>query len=677
MLCAPLNFFIESGSKNNSSSSDSNSRSNKDRQEQLEPETIRIISQKTGSSFRESKLGSVESRDSNNFEVDNCVIKGGLVKEKSSLFKNEPRVDTDSAKQKPGKSIASSTFLQSTSSTNVEPSTKPGFSENKVLPKPAPRSARQPNIPPSQQGSKSDTKPITSISNNAISTTSTTSTSPPVASTVQSSKSNTVKSSLGTRRLIGNNLRQNHGRAVAPPQAPTASPSLADNSFSETVQNEIVKQLSVEESGIDLNQSPIAQRLLQHSKDHKGRYTQKAAYRGLNSVHSVLTFSYSILPPMIVSELNSPYESDNEQSNFSKKLLRGTNQKQIMINDYHNSERRQFINIHFARLLTGQSLNSESSTSPSAIFTNSSIDSSELINSRGAAIRQLNDILANKQPPSRFGIGGAGPRLSTNSRSSSLDQQDQSSLVKKNDKDIKKIDKKKLRDDEKMEKRRLKEEERIKRQEKKMAAKKSKSNLTSGLSGSSICEDGIPLFIKRCIEFIELEGLDAEGIYRVPGNRAHVDAFVQKFKENPDMSIVESDIPVNAVATALKDFLSKKWGPIIPTSAMNELTEISSISDRQDRVKAVRSLIKKLPPTNYNLLKYVFSHFVKVSLNHSLNSMDSKNLAICWWPTLLPLQFDDMVMFEQMRPHLEDSIQTMIDRYDFIFDSDNQSPKLK
>lgn len=50
--------------------------------------------------------------------------------------------------------------------------------------------------------------------------------------------------------------------------------------------------------------------------------------------------------------------------------------------------------------------------------------------------------------------------------------------------------------------------------------------------------------------------------------------------------------------------------------------------------------------------------------------MDSKNLAICWWPTLLPLQFNDMLMFEQVRPHLEDSIQTLIDQYDFIFDND-------
>lgn len=49
--------------------------------------------------------------------------------------------------------------------------------------------------------------------------------------------------------------------------------------------------------------------------------------------------------------------------------------------------------------------------------------------------------------------------------------------------------------------------------------------------------------------------------------------------------------------------------------------------------------------------------------------MDSKNLAICWWPTILPIHFTDMVMFEQVRPHLELSTQTMIDKFELIFET--------
>lgn len=50
--------------------------------------------------------------------------------------------------------------------------------------------------------------------------------------------------------------------------------------------------------------------------------------------------------------------------------------------------------------------------------------------------------------------------------------------------------------------------------------------------------------------------------------------------------------------------------------------------------------------------------------------MDSKNLAICWWPTLLRYEFRDMLMFDRMRPHLEDSVQFMIDDFGVLFDGD-------
>lgn len=59
-----------------------------------------------------------------------------------------------------------------------------------------------------------------------------------------------------------------------------------------------------------------------------------------------------------------------------------------------------------------------------------------------------------------------------------------------------------------------------------------------GQSHQSLIEDfaqsetnRIPLFLEKCINFIEDEGLDSEGIYRVPGNRAHVELLFQKFEE--------------------------------------------------------------------------------------------------------------------------------------------------
>ncbi|XP_077288931.1 rho GTPase-activating protein 190 isoform X2 [Arctopsyche grandis] len=183
--------------------------------------------------------------------------------------------------------------------------------------------------------------------------------------------------------------------------------------------------------------------------------------------------------------------------------------------------------------------------------------------------------------------------------------------------------------------------------------------------------NGVPVFLEKCISFIEAEGLAAEGIYRVPGNRAHVDLLFKKFDEDPSVVIQQLDIPVNAVATALKEFFSKRLPPLFDDETMQELEDIAGslgATDRSGRLLALRALLaERLPLHQRAVLKFIFHHFVRIADNSKLNSMDSKNLAICWWPTLLPVQFSDMARFEATRPYLEDILQTMIDQFPFLF----------
>lgn len=100
------------------------------------------------------------------------------------------------------------------------------------------------------------------------------------------------------------------------------------------------------------------------------------------------------------------------------------------------------------------------------------------------------------------------------------------------------------KEEEKQEKRRAKEEaaklrkliDKEKELEKKMK-RKSKPNGKNMVEGTALSDfmqsekNLVPLFMEKCVEFIEQEGLDSEGIYRVPGNRAHVELLYQKLQE--------------------------------------------------------------------------------------------------------------------------------------------------
>lgn len=123
--------------------------------------------------------------------------------------------------------------------------------------------------------------------------------------------------------------------------------------------------------------------------------------------------------------------------------------------------------------------------------------------------------------------------------------------------------------------------------------------------------------------------------------------FVPHPDPNADIEVL--DIPVNAVATALKDFFSKHLPPLFDKDLITELEEIAgnicgkyllieffsilnqsfvaaSIvsrgapssqlnmevkTDRSSRLLALRGLLNKLPPVNFQILKYIFQHFVR------------------------------------------------------------------
>jgi len=39
----------------------------------------------------------------------------------------------------------------------------------------------------------------------------------------------------------------------------------------------------------------------------------------------------------------------------------------------------------------------------------------------------------------------------------------------------------------------------------------------------------IPIVVRKCCEFLNAKGLEEEGVYRIPGNRKNIDAYIEKF----------------------------------------------------------------------------------------------------------------------------------------------------
>jgi len=97
--------------------------------------------------------------------------------------------------------------------------------------------------------------------------------------------------------------------------------------------------------------------------------------------------------------------------------------------------------------------------------------------------------------------------------------------LKSKQKEIAKQEKKEKEREEKEIKAKAKEEKKKEKLEKKTAARSNmKANSVQGQPSMedfrASDEDPIPVFLSRCIRFIESEGVAIEGLYRVPGNRS-------------------------------------------------------------------------------------------------------------------------------------------------------------
>ncbi|KAG8448430.1 hypothetical protein GDO86_015502 [Hymenochirus boettgeri] len=179
-------------------------------------------------------------------------------------------------------------------------------------------------------------------------------------------------------------------------------------------------------------------------------------------------------------------------------------------------------------------------------------------------------------------------------------------------------------------------------------------------------ERPIPVFIEKCVEYIETTGMTTEGIYRVSGNKSEMEALQRQFDQDHNLDLAEKDFTVNTVAGALKSFFSELPDPLVPYNMQTELVEAFKINDQEQKLQAMKDLLKKFPKENHEIFRYVICHLNRVSQHHHLNLMTSENLSICFWPTLMRPDFTTMDALTATRTY-QTIIELFIHQCAFFF----------
>lgn len=93
-------------------------------------------------------------------------------------------------------------------------------------------------------------------------------------------------------------------------------------------------------------------------------------------------------------------------------------------------------------------------------------------------------------------------------------------------------------------------------------------------------ELNIPLFVEKCVRFIEEHGLALEGLYRISGYKNQVELVITKLSQDPSFDLNSLQIPVSAVATAFKDMMRKLDEPILSLEQFDDCQTLTSTYPR-------------------------------------------------------------------------------------------------
>jgi hypothetical protein len=88
----------------------------------------------------------------------------------------------------------------------------------------------------------------------------------------------------------------------------------------------------------------------------------------------------------------------------------------------------------------------------------------------------------------------------------------------------------------------------------------------------------IPAVVTRCIEEVELRGMDQEGIYRKTGGNSQVNMIKDGFDKNENFDISDPDLDITAVTSVLKQYFRKLPIPLLTFDVYERVLESNGTS---------------------------------------------------------------------------------------------------
>ncbi|KAI6645936.1 Arf-GAP with Rho-GAP domain, ANK repeat and PH domain-containing protein 1-like [Oopsacas minuta] len=189
---------------------------------------------------------------------------------------------------------------------------------------------------------------------------------------------------------------------------------------------------------------------------------------------------------------------------------------------------------------------------------------------------------------------------------------------------------------------------------------------------------GVPLLICKCIEFIEEDGMEDIGLYRVSGRSKQIDDLTLQFDQDCRSLVINPEVfTVHDVAGVLKRFLRALPQSLLTTELHQNFISVSELQSHNDKMYALFEFVNKLPKENKNTLMMICQHLYRVSQLESKNKMGVPNLALVFGPNIRGAgqssqPINEMLILSETEKEVN-LMNILIGHYEWLFDVKNDS----
>lgn len=145
----------------------------------------------------------------------------------------------------------------------------------------------------------------------------------------------------------------------------------------------------------------------------------------------------------------------------------------------------------------------------------------------------------------------------------------------------------------------------------------------------------VPIVLQRLINHIEEEGLDTEGLLRIPGAATRVKSLCQELESSfyeglfPWQHLKQHD-----AASLLKLFIRELPHPLLTVEYLNMFIAVNKLPTKKQQLQALNLLVLLLPEASRDTLKALVEFFQRVIDHQAKNKMTLNNVSVVMAPNI-------------------------------------------